>query len=217
MRYYIIKCFHRSNLARLLNIGDYAPRQRTFILLFLVVFTICLYSRDRVYAFEFSKDFTSKDSGGISEFFSFFSFPRDNAIEKGGEQNREKDEAEFFQYIHFFIVPLCCLWLIFSQRRVERFAIGLASLLAKSEGECARTILFDRANQRAVGLIGRVRKRNSPFGRAQRGRTCPSPAGMERRGISVRVKGACYVSFFIMVSQLFKNSVKFLQSLSCPL
>jgi len=31
--------------------------------------------------------------------------------------------------------------------------------------------LFERANQRAVGLIGRVRKRNSPFGRAQRGRT----------------------------------------------
>ncbi len=31
--------------------------------------------------------------------------------------------------------------------------------------------LFDRANQRVVGLIGRVRPRNSPYGRAQRGRT----------------------------------------------
>ena len=31
--------------------------------------------------------------------------------------------------------------------------------------------LFDRANQRVVGLIGRVRTRNSPYGRAQRGRT----------------------------------------------
>jgi hypothetical protein len=28
--------------------------------------------------------------------------------------------------------------------------------------------LFDRANQRVVGLIGRVRMRNSPYGRAQR-------------------------------------------------
>ncbi|MCX5855774.1 MAG: hypothetical protein NTZ24_14595, partial [Deltaproteobacteria bacterium] len=31
--------------------------------------------------------------------------------------------------------------------------------------------LFGRANQRAVGLIGRVPTRNSPYGRAQRGRT----------------------------------------------
>ena len=31
--------------------------------------------------------------------------------------------------------------------------------------------LFGRANQRAVGLIGRVAPRNSPYGRAQRGRT----------------------------------------------
>ncbi|MBU1208825.1 MAG: hypothetical protein KKH04_18185, partial [Proteobacteria bacterium] len=46
-----------------------------------------------------------------------------------------------------------------------------ASLLAKSEGECARTILFGRANQRAVGQIGRGAPRNSPFGRAQRDRT----------------------------------------------
>jgi len=37
--------------------------------------------------------------------------------------------------------------------------------------------LFERANQRAVGLIGRVRKRNSPFGRAQRGRTGFSAGG----------------------------------------
>ena len=49
--------------------------------------------------------------------------------------------------------------------------IGLASLLAKSEGERARTILFGRANQRAVGQIGRGVPRNSPFGRAQRDRT----------------------------------------------
>ncbi|MBU2262909.1 MAG: hypothetical protein KKF02_13465, partial [Proteobacteria bacterium] len=31
--------------------------------------------------------------------------------------------------------------------------------------------LFGRANQRAVGLIGRGAPRNSPFGRAQRDRT----------------------------------------------
>jgi len=37
--------------------------------------------------------------------------------------------------------------------------------------------LFDRANQRKVGLIGRVRKLNSPYGRAQRGRTIIIPAG----------------------------------------
>jgi hypothetical protein len=35
--------------------------------------------------------------------------------------------------------------------------------------------LFDRANQRKVGLIGRVRMRNSTYGRAQRGRTKKSP------------------------------------------
>jgi len=37
--------------------------------------------------------------------------------------------------------------------------------------------LFDRANQRVVGLIGRVRMRNSPYGRAQRGRTINIPNG----------------------------------------
>ena len=37
--------------------------------------------------------------------------------------------------------------------------------------------LFDRANQRVVGLIGRVRMRNSPYGRAQRGRTINIPTG----------------------------------------
>jgi hypothetical protein len=41
-----------------------------------------------------------------------------------------------------------------------------ARLLAKGSND-----LFGRANQRAVGLIGRVPTRNSPFGRAQRDRT----------------------------------------------
>ena len=38
-------------------------------------------------------------------------------------------------------------------------------------GRTARTILFGRANQRAVGQIGRGTPLNSPFGRAQRDRT----------------------------------------------
>jgi len=59
----------------------------------------------------------------------------------------------------------------FTQRRVERFGIGLASLLAKSEDECARTILFRCANQRTSEQIGRGAKRNSPFRRAQRAGT----------------------------------------------
>ncbi|MDO9210179.1 MAG: hypothetical protein Q7V48_05445, partial [Deltaproteobacteria bacterium] len=38
----------------------------------------------------------------------------------------------------------------------------------ENSGPTARTILFGRANQRAVGQIGRGAPRNSPFGRAQR-------------------------------------------------
>jgi hypothetical protein len=63
------------------------------------------------------------------------------------------------------------LLFIFAQRRVERFVIGLASWLAKSEDESARTILFRCANQRTSEQIGRVRTRNSPFRRAQRAGT----------------------------------------------
>ncbi len=44
--------------------------------------------------------------------------------------------------------------------------------------------LFDRANQRVVGLIGRVRTRNSPYGRAQRGRMKKS-AGAQRAAVLV--------------------------------
>jgi len=40
--------------------------------------------------------------------------------------------------------------------------------------------LFGRANQRAVGLIGRVATRNSPYGRAQRDRTLKSAAAVRR-------------------------------------
>ena len=43
--------------------------------------------------------------------------------------------------------------------------------------------LFDRANQRVVGLIGRVRPRNSPYGRAQRGRTKSSAGAAQRAAI----------------------------------
>jgi hypothetical protein len=48
-------------------------------------------------------------------------------------------------------------------------------LHGKAAYEMRSNDLFDRANQRAVGLIGRVRKLNSPYGRAQRGRTINIP------------------------------------------
>ncbi|PJC72224.1 MAG: hypothetical protein CO013_10420 [Syntrophobacterales bacterium CG_4_8_14_3_um_filter_58_8] len=162
MFHYIIKCFQWANLTRLLNIGDYIPRQRSFILLFLAVFTICLYCNVKfslafdeapkfsggafnhvnrsaesweitfippgayngIYAFECSKDFTSKSSGGICKNFSLFEFSGDNAIEKGGEQNRDDDDTEFLKYVQLFVVLPCCIWLFMSgfistQRRVE--------------------------------------------------------------------------------------------------
>ena len=76
-----------------------------------------------------------------------------------------------------------------AERRVERNTGGPACLHAKADGIYARTILFDRANQRAVGLIGRGRTRNSPFGRAQRGRTWASPSRGTRVGGCI-----CYTS-----------------------
>lgn len=128
MFHYIIKCFQWANLTRLLNIGDYIPRQRSFILLFLAVFTICLYCNVKfslafdeapkfsggafnhvnrsaesweitfippgayngIYAFECSKDFTSKSSGGICKNFSLFEFSGDNAIDVYVQAKSEK-------------------------------------------------------------------------------------------------------------------------------
>jgi len=46
--------------------------------------------------------------------------------------------------------------------------------------------LFGRASQRAVGLIGRVRKRNSPFGRAQRDRTFTLTVRLETRSARIQ-------------------------------
>ena len=54
----------------------------------------------------------------------------------------------------------------------------LAGMLAcQGRRDLRSNDLFDRANQRVVGLIGRVRTRNSPYGRAQRGRTINIPNG----------------------------------------
>jgi hypothetical protein len=49
--------------------------------------------------------------------------------------------------------------------RANQRAVGLIGRVRTSNSP------FGRANQRAVGLIGRGAPRNSPFGRAQRDRT----------------------------------------------
>lgn len=84
MRYYIIKCFHRSNLARLLNIGDYTPRQRSFILLFLAVFTICLYSNVKICL---ALDKVPKFSGGAFNLVNGLAESREIAFIPPGAYN----------------------------------------------------------------------------------------------------------------------------------
>ncbi len=69
--------------------------------------------------------------------------------------------------------------------------------------------LFGRANQRAVGLIGRVRPRNSPFGRAQRGRTKKS-AGAQRSAALVLLSGLVIEAFGYKRSYNVKIDLEFL-------
>jgi hypothetical protein len=51
----------------------------------------------------------SKFYSSFNESLSFFELSWNNAEKKSREQDREKDEAEFFKYLHFFVIPLRCI------------------------------------------------------------------------------------------------------------
>ena len=64
----------------------------------------------------------------------------------------------------------CCIHIFTYNGELSEIPTGWHARMPRPTGFRSND-LFERANQRAVGLIGRVRPRNSPFGRAQRGRT----------------------------------------------
>ena len=90
-----------------------------------------------------------------------------------------------------------------AHRRSRRLAIlmGYRFLSCRT----ARTILFGRANQRAVGQIGRGAPRNSPFGRAQRDRTASITGPVRRVRSPYGVQWMCCGHYFIDTQGLFST------------
>ena len=83
-----------------------------------------------------------ESGSGFIESLSLLKFSWDDAGKKSSNQNRENDETEFLKYIHFFIVPLCCIWLLvhcifFTHNRAAHgLAVG-STALVKTNGICA--------------------------------------------------------------------------------
>ena len=68
---------------------------------------------NRIDTYKRSMNLAAISVGSLIKSFFLFMFAGEDAAEQSGNQNREDDETEFFKYIHFFVVPMCCVYLFF--------------------------------------------------------------------------------------------------------